>query len=153
MILNSAEKREISVIRYPRGCENNNYDGEINGDYTVVSKGGDKAIVTYGRVFSNAVEAQKSLGNTDIIKLNKIYPVEEQLIDLLLNYKKHYFFEARILSGGIAEHIACRLLQKGYGGRYSVYAIDNEFVAASTIQSALKRYRLDSDSMIEIVGK
>lgn len=153
LILSSAEKREIGVIRYPRGCENNNYDGEINGDYTVVSKGGDKAIVTYGRVFSNAVEAQKSLGNTDIIKLNKIYPVEEQLIDLLLNYKKLYFFEEGILSGGIAEHIAGRLLQKGYGGRYSVYAIDNEFVAASTIQSALKRYRLDSDSMIEIVGK
>ena len=71
----------------------------------------------------------------------------------MLNYKKLYFFEEGILSGGIAEHIAGRLLQKGYGGRYSVYAIDNEFVAASTIQSALKRYRLDSDSMIEIVGK
>ena len=71
----------------------------------------------------------------------------------MLNYKKLYFFEEGILSGGIAEHIGCRIMQRGYGGRYSVYAIDNEFVAESTIQSALKKYRLDSDSMTEIVGK
>lgn len=153
LIFSSAEKNEISVIRYPRGTQHNNFDGEISGDYTVASKNGDKAIVTYGRIFSNAIEAQKSLHNTDVIKLNKIYPVEEQIINLLLNYKQIYFFEEGILSGGIAEHIGSRLLQKEYKGKYSVYAIDNEFVAASTIPSALKKYRLDSESMIEIVGE
>lgn len=153
LILSSAKKREISVIRYPRGCENNNFDGEIDGDFTVVPKNGEKAIVTYGRIFSNAIDAQKSLDKTDVIKLNKVYPVKEQLIDLLLNYKQLYFFEEGILSGGIAEHIAGRLLQRGYNGKYGVYAIDNEFVAAATMPSALKKYKLDSKSMIEIVGK
>ena len=72
---------------------------------------------------------------------------------MLVGYKEIYFFEEGILSGGIAEHIGCRLLEKGYSGKYSPYAIQNEFVGASTIQSALKKYKLDTESMIEIVGK
>lgn len=153
LITETAAKKELSVIRYPRGCENNNFYGVIEGDYTVIKNGGTKAIVTYGRIFSNAVEAQKSLKNTDIIKLNRIYPICEEIVDLLTKYKEIYFFEEGILSGGIAEHIACRLLTKGFDGKYCVNAISDEFVGASTIQSALKKYKLDSKSMVEIVGK
>ncbi len=153
LIFNTAHKKEISVIRYPRGVENNNYDHNITGNYTILSQNGEKAIVTYGRIFSNAVDAQKELNNTDVIKLNKIYPIDDKIVDLLFKYKKIYFFEEGILSGGIAEHIGCRLMEKGFGGIYTVQAIDNEFVGASTIQSALKKYKLDRESMIEIVGK
>ena len=153
LIFNTANKKEISVIRYPRGVENNNFSGDISGNYTVLNNNGNKVIVTYGRIFANAVEAVKSLENTDIIKLNKVYPIADEVVDLLLKYKEIYFFEEGILSGGIAEHIGSRLLQKGYGGKYSVNAITNEFVGASTIQSALKKYKLDTESMIEIVGK
>lgn len=153
LITDTSTKKELSVIRYPRGCENKNFDGEISGDCTVLSHNGDKAIITYGRIFSNAVEAQKSLGNTDVIKLNRIYPIGEEVINLLSRYKEIYFFEEGILSGGIAEHIACRLLKKDFKGKYSVNAINDEFVGASTIQSALKKYKLDTESMIEIVGK
>ena len=56
-------------------------------------------------------------------------------------------------AGGIAEHIGCRLLEEGYSGSYNVQAIENEFVPASTISSALKKYKLDANSMIEIVRK
>lgn len=153
LIFKTSQNKEISVIRYPRGAECNNYDGEISGDYTVISKNGEKAIVTYGRIFNNAVLAQRSLNNTDVVKLNKVYPVEDEVIETLLNYKEIYFFEEGILSGGIGEHIAAKLLTCGFNGKYNLYAIDNEFVAASTIESALKKYKLDSESMIEIVGK
>ncbi len=153
LIIDTADKKELSVIRYPRGVENNNFDGEISGDYTVLGNNGEKAIVTYGRIFASAVEAQKSLANTNVIKLNKVYPIAEEIVDLLLKYKEIYFFEEGILSGGIAEHIGSRLLQNGYDGKYTINAIGNEFVGASTIPSALKKYKLDSLSMIEIVGK
>ena len=153
LIFDTADKKELSVIRYPRGVENNNFDGEINGDFTVVSQNGKKAVVTYGRIFANAVDAQKSLENTDIIKLNKIYPVKDEFVDMLSKYSEIHFFEEGVLSGGIAEHIGSRLLQKGFGGKYNVHAIDNEFVGASTIPSALKKYKLDTESMIEIVGE
>ncbi len=153
LIFETSKKNELSVIRYPRGTECNNFDGEIYGDYTVLSQNGEKAIVTYGRVFDNAVVAQKSLKNTDVIKLNKVYPILDEIIEMLLKYKEIYFFEEGILSGGVGEHIANKLLEHGFGGKYCVYAIDNEFVGASTIKSALKKYKLDSESMIEIVGK
>ncbi len=153
LIFNTADKKELSVIRYPRGVENNNYSNKIDGDYTILSKNGKKAIVTYGRIFSNAVDAQNSLNNTDVIKLNKIYPISQDIIQLLLNYEEIYFFEEGILSGGIAQHIGSRLLENAFAGKYFITAIDNEFVGASTIQSALKKYKLDSESMIEIVGK
>lgn len=151
MIFDTAEQKEISVIRYPRGVENNNFEGEISGNYTICSQSGSKAIVTYGRIFSNAVEAQKSLDDTDIIKLNKVYPIEDEVIELLSQYKEVYFFEEGIRSGGIAEHIGSRLIQNGFGGKYNIYAIGNEFVGSSTIPSALKKYKLDTESMIEIV--
>lgn len=153
LIFDTANKKEISVVRYPRGVENNNFSGDISGNYTVLNNNGNKVIVTYGRIFANAVEAVKSLENTDIIKLNKVYPIADEVVDLLLKYKEIYFFEEGILSGGIAEHIACRLLKKDFKGKYSVNAIKDEFVGASTIQSALKKYKLDTESMIEIVGK
>ena len=152
LIFEVADKDEISVIRYPRGTENNNFTGEINGDFTLLDNNSDKVIVTYGRIFSNAVDAQASLGNIDVLKLNKIYPVCNEIVDLLMKYKEVYFFEEGILSGGIAEHIGCRLLQTGFNGKYKVNAINNEFVGASTISSALKKYKLDCESMIEIVG-
>ncbi|MBR3968258.1 MAG: 1-deoxy-D-xylulose-5-phosphate synthase [Clostridia bacterium] len=152
-IIDTANKKELSVIRYPRGVENKNFDGEISGDYTVLSQNSKKVIVTYGRIFANAVEAQKSLDNVDLIKLNKIYPIANELVELLLKYDEIYFFEEGILSGGIGEHIAAQLYKKDFKGKYNVNAINNEFIGASTIESALKKYHLDSESMIEIVGK
>lgn len=153
LIYDTVDKKEISVIRYPRGIENNNFSGDINGDYTFVSKNSSKAIVTYGRIFSNAVEAQEKLCDVDVIKLNKIYPISDEVVNLLLKYNEIYFFEEGILSGGIAEHVAALLLKNNYRGKYSINAIENEFVGASTISSALKKYKLDAESMIEIVGK
>ena len=152
MIYATAGTNELAVIRYPRGTEIHNFDGEISGEYSEFSKGGEKVIVTYGRIFSNAVEAQKKLENTDIIKLNKICPISQEFIDTLKKYKKIYFFEEGIKAGGIAEQVGSRLLESGYKGGYTVNAIDGEFVGASTIPSALKKYKLDADSMIEIVG-
>ncbi len=153
MITATAKTQELCAIRYPRGSENHNFDGILGGDYTVISNDGEKAIVTYGRIFSNAVEAQKNLDNTDIIKLNKVYPISQACIDTLKKYRQIYFFEEGIRSGGIAEHMACRLLEQGYSGSYTVQAIDGEFVPAATIPSALKKYKLDTQSMIKIVGK
>ena len=153
LILEVADKKEMSAIRYPRGIENRNFSGNFDGDYTHISNNGKKIIVTYGRIFANAVDAIKKLDNTDVLKLNRVFPISEEIVNLLLNYTDIYFFEEGIMSGGIAEHISCRLLKKGYSGKYCVNAVNDEFVGASTIPSALKKYNLDCESMIEIVGK
>ena len=153
LIFDTADNNELAVIRYPRGVENFNYNGDISGEYTVVSNNSKKVILTYGRIFSEAIEAQKTLKNIDVVKLNKIFPIEHDVVNLLMKYKEIYFFEEGVLSGGVAERIGSMLLEKGYNGKYTVNAINNEFVGASSIKSALKKYKLDYESMVEIVGK
>lgn len=146
LIKSTAASDELCAIRYPRGCENKNYSGDISGDYTIVDKGGSKALVTYGRLFSNAVDAMGDK-DIDIIKLNKIYPVGNEVIEKLSSYREIHFFEEGIKSGGIAEHIGERLIENGFVGKYTVHAIDSEFTPSAKTEASLKRYGLDSESM------
>ena len=144
----SAERDEIVAIRYPRGCEKSGASKEITGDYTVFEGVGDKAIVTYGRIFQNAIEAQKALPDITVIKLNKIYPISDSLINDIGKYKELHFFEEGIKNGGIAELCAAKLLENGCKGRYNIHAIDNKFVPTAAVSAALKSVGLDTDSMI-----
>ena len=69
-----------------------------------------------------------------------------------VSWNQVYFFEEGIKSGGIGEHIGSMLLQKGYKGKFVNTAIENEFVAASNVSSALKKNNLDRESMIRIIS-
>lgn len=144
----SAQSDKFVAIRYPRGCEKSGAEKEISGDYTVFEGSGDKAIVTYGRIFQNALEAQKKLPDITLIKLNKIYPVSDSLINEMQKYKELHFFEEGMKNGGIAELCAARLLENGYGGKYVIHAIDNKFVPTAAVSAALKNAGLDTESMI-----
>ena len=146
----TAEKDGLFAVRYPRGCEKpcENYD--FKSDYTTISGKGKKAIITYGRLFSEAVEVKKQISDIDIIKLNKIYPLEEKFIEEILNYEDLYFFEETIKTGGIGEHLASRLLEKGYKGKYSINAVEG-FLEAAEISKALKNSHLDSGAMLNII--
>ena len=154
LIIGSVSKKELCAIRYPRGCEAEDYKLDFSGEYTVIGTGkAKKAVITYGRVFSNAYNALKDNKNTDIVKLNKIYPISKEMINSLLKYEEIYFFEEGIRSGGIAEHTASMLSESGYKGKYDITAIENEFVPTSTVSSALKKYGLDSESIKEKIGE
>ncbi len=144
----SAQSDKFVAIRYPRGCEKSGAEKEISGDYTVFEGSGEKAIVTYGRIFQNALEAQKKLPDVTLIKLNKIYPVSDSLINEMQKYKELHFFEEGIKNGGIAELCAAKLLESGYGRKYVIHAIDNKFVPTAAVSAALKNAGLDTESMI-----
>ncbi len=88
-----------------------------------------------------------------LLILNKIFPVSDCLIDTLKKYKKIYFFEEGIRSGGIAEHIASRLLESKFSGEFYINAIEGEFVPSAKVSSSLKKYNFDLDSILEIVGE
>ncbi len=149
LIEKSADFNSPLAIRYPRGAEkpNENYRFD-DSDYTVFGNGGKSAIITYGRIFSNALEAQSKLENVDLIKLNKIYPINEDLAEKLSKYKNLHFFEEGILNGGIGEHLLNKLNEKGFKGKYNIHAIE-EFVPAAKVDEALKSYKLDALSITE----
>ena len=149
-IIKTSLNDEFCAIRYPRGCEISNFSEKIEGDYTFVYKNDskDNLLITYGRIFSNAVNAVKVNNSITVLKLNKIYPIEKQLVSIIKDYKNIHFFEEGIKSGGIAEHIGSLLAEIGYKGEYTVHAIENEFVPQATISSSLKKYNLDTDAML-----
>lgn len=149
LILSTANNNELCAIRYPRGCENGSFDGEISGDYTIVGNSCKNAIVTYGRLFVSAISAKENLPQTDIVKLNKIYPIDNSLIETLKKYDNIQFFEEGIKSGGIAEHLGNRLIESKFNGTYKIHCIDDEFVPSGKVDFLLKKYGLDRQSMID----
>jgi len=147
-----SERDEISVVRYPRGVETADDFSDFESEFSVLGSG-KTAIITYGRLFSQALQVQKELENVSIIKLNKIYPLSDELIETVSGYQRLYFFEESVKSGGIAEYMAARLLEKGYNGEYEIHAIDNRFVAHAKSNESLKACGLDSESMKKILRK
>lgn len=147
VIKKASNNNKMCAIRYPRGCENKNYDGDFSKDYTVVNGGNKKAIITYGRIFSNAIDAFGDFSDVTIIKLNKVFPISYDLIGELKNYNQIHFFEEGIKAGSIAEHLAGMLLESGYTGKYKISAIDSQFVPAASVSCSIKKYGLDTDSM------
>jgi len=139
------------AIRYPRGKEKTPFFSD-SAEFSVFNNGGKIAIVTYGIISSNALEASKRLKESgilnDLIKLNQIYPTSEKLCSKLCEYDKVYFFEEGIKSGSISEHIISKAGLKNY----SITAIDDKFVPAMSIDVAHKKFGLDCDSMVSLIA-
>lgn len=149
----TAQNESLCAIRYPRGGAASAADYDYCEDVSKISVNAKRALVTYGRIYENAKNAVKTVGDCDLIKLNKIYPLEEKTVGELLQYEQIDFFEEGIRSGGIAEHLSGLLADYGYRGNYTIHAIENRFVPQATVSSSLKKNGLDTDTMIEILRR
>ena len=156
-LYNSLYKDEnLVVIRYPRGgvpavdelFETSGADYEIIGDSEA-----EIAIVTYGKLYFNAVSAMTMLRengvNAKIIKIHKIKPLPRGVVEDAAKCKKVFFFEEGMRAGGVGEVLASRLLEKGYGGSYCLTAVDNEFVSHASVARLLEKYLLSAEKMCE----
>lgn len=149
-IKETAENDEISAIRYPRGSEKQIDFEDFKSDFSIVGSG-KKAIVTYGRLFFDALKTQEEVSNISIVKLNKIYPLSQETIKAVSQFDEVYFFEETEKSGGIGEKLGGELLQNSFSGKYKVFAVDNEYVSAAKVDEALSQCGLCYDKMIEIL--
>ncbi len=140
----------LIIIRYPRGSMPENAEEPSGGDFSVIGEG-KTAIVTYGRLYFNALEAAEKLLkrgiDVKIIKINKIKPIPSGAVENALGCERIFFFEEGVRSGGVAEKFGSLLLENGYNGRYSVTAVDDEFVAHASVARLMEKYSMDADSM------
>lgn len=143
------------AVRYPRGGEKykpENYQYSHN-DYDIFGNSeAENCIVTYGRLFSEAYSAYEKLENTFVIKLNKIKPIDISVFDEIKNCKNIFFFEEAIRSGGIGEKFAAMLAENDIKAKFKHIAIDDEFVKQAGVESQLKHYHFDKDSIIDEVN-
>ncbi len=153
-------EKNIVAVRYPRGGELFRHEDfkTKNRPYTFFGdEKSDILIVTYGRLFSYACECMESLKkrgiSSCILKLNTVKPIDEGAVYGAMRYKGCFFFEEGIACGGIGEHLCYLMYARGYKGKFYLTAIDDEYVEQSSVASALKRYKLDSEGMEETILK
>ena len=147
----------LIVIRYPRGSMPEVGENEkAGGDFDVIGSG-KTALVTYGRLYFNALEAAEKLrekgADIRIIKLNKIKPMPVGAIENALECEKVFFFEEGMRSGGVAEKFGSLLLENGFKGGYSVTAVDDEFVAHASVARLMEKYSMDAEGMARKIEK
>lgn len=139
----------IAAIRYPKGAESHTIGAEDSDSYTLTRNGSERLAISYGRIVHNLYSAAGE--NTDILKLVKIFPVDDEIIKLCMDYSEIYLFEESSRTGGIGEHFMTRLYENGYRGSFAIYGVKG-FVKQASVQRCMEKYFLDKESMKYILG-
>ena len=145
----------IVGIRYPRGNDTSSFDkSNLNAAFTLTGDNSKILLVTYGRIYDNSIKARNSLNrqniNCDVLKLTKISPIDNEVINIAEKYQKIIFLEEGIANGGIAEHFSACLMSHEFKGTLRIVAI-NDFVKQSSVESAIRKLHLDVKSIENFV--
>ena len=153
------ETEGLVAVRYPRGSQGyrpDDYKSE-NINYDIYGGRNSRTlIVTYGRLFCEAVKAREEImkqgGDVCILKLCRIKPIDPEAIEFANGFSRIFFFEEGMRSGSSADLLRDKLSELGWNGSYQVRAIDNIFVQHASVQRSLERLGLDADSMAQTAG-
>lgn len=148
----------LVCIRYPKGNDCSVFDkSELNTSYSLTSEYNSSVLlVTYGRIYDELYKVYSELNDEgiscDLLKLTKIFPIGNAVVDIVTGYDKVVFFEESSVNGGIAEHLGRMVLEKGFGGRFFIRGI-NGFVNQASVKSVLKRLGFEAGDMAEYVRR
>ena len=149
----------VVIIRYPRGrMDDSIIEIESSGDSVIIGNpDADISIVTYGKLFFEAIKAKQIFDEKNIdvkiIKLLKIKPIDKESYLSAINSNYVFFFEEAVKNGGAGEVFGAELLEYGFKGKFILQSVDNEFVSHASVASLMKKYKLDYESMVEIILK
>ena len=144
----------LTAIRYPRGNETKISEKYIitDNDFDYFEFNSSKLIISYGRLTAEVINAIEKLRekniNISLISLNKIKPINNEVFDIAMKYNEVYFYEETVKSGSIGQSFADKLFKINYNGKYEHIAIDDAFVPHASVKSLLKKYSIDTDSII-----
>lgn len=152
------ETHGVAAVRYPRGGERYRPCDFICSDQPFDVYGNtncNTAIITYGRLFSEACLAKEALAQkgieTCIIKLNQIKPIDIGAMEFARQFEDIFFFEEGMLTGGVGESFNYRLGRAGYKGNFEIVAIDEQFVHHATVDATLRKLGLNAQGMTKII--
>jgi 1-deoxy-D-xylulose-5-phosphate synthase len=142
----------IVAIRYPKGNEKSVFFSNSDAPYSLFQTADNNKYlaVGYGRQFCEISEASYKLRGFDLLKLNRVFPIE--LPAEIRNYRGIVIFEESMKSGGVGEHIAAKLMSAGFSGRFSIQAVEG-FVSQASVASQLKAYKLDSKGVVKVMNE
>ena len=150
------EEKGLAAVRYPRGSEKVEFEqSDMTTEWLFKQlSGSETLIITYGRLYNEAISAQKELAkqeiNCDILKLTKIFPLDGELGSKIKQYPRVVFFEESMGEGSISEKVGSILSELGYCGDYSRVTADG-FVKQASVRSCLDKLGLTRCRMVDYI--
>lgn len=155
-----SKDKGLTAVRYPRGSEPFRPDDFTHNGINFSVYGNPNAsrlIVTYGRIFAQACKAKEMLSSVGkevcILKLCRIKPIDPEAISFASCFRRVYFFEEGMRSGGVGESFESELVKERFEGSYSITAIEDMFIPHSKDTEALHALRLDAEGMFNTLRK
>lgn len=139
----------ICAVRYPRGADHSPKSVyEPTAAFEHEQYGGRVLAVTYGRLYNDLSAVHDLLVKAgydfDILKLVKIFPLSESVLEIMKAYDKVIFFEECYKYGSIGEKYAAKLID------CECVAIDG-FVKHGSPDSLLDSLGLSPERMAETI--
>jgi 1-deoxy-D-xylulose-5-phosphate synthase len=143
------------AVRYPRGAEGAFQSRDWDGaEVEAFPEGKDAAIITYGSLINQALEAARQLRDQGIhvtvIRLMSLNPVPaDVLAELCRGIDRFVILEEA--TAGAAESIACALYDRIPGCRVGIRDLGSDFVPHGDMNFLYQRAGLDAGSITKFV--
>ena len=146
------------AIRYPRGGDRCYTQSDWDGTNMVKvhKEGTNVAVVTYGTLLENAMDAAALLSeqgiDVGVIRLLSVHQVpEQQLMDVLQKYETIVIVEEAATGSGIREKVAWMLSQEGNNHRVFGLDLGQEYVTHGNVNALYAHHGLDANSIAKYV--
>lgn len=143
------------AIRYPRGGENKHLAeygcSHMEYDYLVHQPDAEMVLISYADELEELLKVSDKINDSskkcDVVKLVKVYPFTDEFVDAVSKYKTVLFAEECVGNGGIGEHLAFALQQKGWKGRFLNRAVETACLPHAAVPQIRTRTRMDADHL------
>jgi transketolase len=127
-------------------------DEFVFGKGRVITEGDDVAIIANGETVYPAVEAARLLSEKGIaatvVSMHTIKPLDTALIDQLADRCKAILtIEEHSVHGGLGEAVASHLLQNGYGKKFRIMGIPDEYTVTGSQVEIFNHYGISKEGI------
>lgn len=145
----------VVALRYPRGSEPGREFGKDPGaDWWLRETGSRLLAVSYGRTAAALCQAMDELPfPADFLKLNRILPLDGELVRKIAGYDRVVFFEEAERAGSVSEGLCLALAEAGFRGGFRAVTLPDGFIPQGKVPELLKTYHLDCGSMKTILSE
>ena len=149
------EEKGPVAVRYPRGGECG-YHGDCGGESVTVFGGGAAAVVTYGILTGQALEAAELLKNEGIslrvVKLNQVAPLDGEAVCAALDGASHIVaVEDQLRAGCVGERLAAVLAERGIPTRLLLRNVGDALPPPGTGSQLWQSLGLDAQGIAQAV--
>ena len=131
------------------GCSGQEYD------YLYKNENATIVLVSYADELTDVLQAAQELKQKDIVcdvlKLVKLYPFTEKVLDELIKYQKILFAEECVANGSIGEHLEYVLQQKGWNGCFIHLSVRDVRLPHASVAQIKQATGLDAASLVQTV--